>query len=117
MGRDYVPIDCIRPIIRNDPHIKVWYAQNTILYIRQSALPCYPRLKSFSILSRESLSLVHPRLYEDKMKRLGRQLESTTRLGTLFARTAIRRLPGAAVAARLPQSFRHSIKDHARSEP
>ncbi|HZS50235.1 MAG TPA: class I SAM-dependent methyltransferase [Bryobacterales bacterium] len=115
MGREYVPVDCIRPVIWNDPDIKVWYAQNTVLYIRQSALPCYPRLKSFSIASCDSLSLVHPRLYLGKMEKLGRELQSTTRLGTLFAESAIRRLPGAALAARVVRSLRHSIKDSAPS--
>jgi len=34
--RGYVAIDCLRPLIWNDPEIEWWYRQNTLLYVHRT---------------------------------------------------------------------------------
>lgn len=43
-NKDFVRIDCIRPMIYNNPEIKWWYRQNIFLYVHEKVLKNYPRL-------------------------------------------------------------------------
>jgi SAM-dependent methyltransferase len=40
----YVPVDCVRARFWNDAGIEFWYRQNTVLYVKESALNAYPNL-------------------------------------------------------------------------
>lgn len=61
----YAVADVVRPAVWNDPSVKVWYAQNSLVYVRRSRLPGYPRLAAaVERTDPQRLSLVHPRLYE-----------------------------------------------------
>lgn len=44
-NKDFVRIDCIRPMIYNNPEIKWWYRQNIFIYINNKVLKNYPRLQ------------------------------------------------------------------------
>lgn len=62
--RGYVVIDCIRKRVWRNPKVASWYAQNTLLYVREDRLADYPALQR----ARESggalpLAIVHPKRY------------------------------------------------------
>jgi hypothetical protein len=61
---EMVPIDCIRPIVWEDERIEWWYAQNILLFVKDSLAVEYPRLAR---LHQEGngrvMPLVHPRLH------------------------------------------------------
>jgi len=60
----YVAVDCIRPLIWDNPNVQWWYAQNTILYVDPSAFARHPRLESeYRRQPSLPLSVVHPKLY------------------------------------------------------
>ncbi|MFD2093546.1 methyltransferase domain-containing protein [Blastococcus deserti] len=60
----YRAVDCIRPQLWSDERVSWWYAQNTILYVREDHLPQLPRLGSVSRWpGRVPLRMVHPGLY------------------------------------------------------
>jgi SAM-dependent methyltransferase len=63
-SRGYVPVDCLRRRVWDNPDVEWWYAQNTFLYVERG------RLESDTALRREHESagpgapaLVHPRRY------------------------------------------------------
>jgi SAM-dependent methyltransferase len=60
----YVVRDCIRWAVWNNPKVSWWYAQNALLFVRESALWEYPRLHEGNEMLAVPLSVVHPRLYE-----------------------------------------------------
>jgi SAM-dependent methyltransferase len=61
----YVPIDCLRRKIWNEPAVAWWYAQNMLLFANSTALEDKPKLRSeLDLMGTSQLSLVHPRLYE-----------------------------------------------------
>lgn len=60
--RDYVPIDCIRPLIWEDDRVEFWYAQNTLVYVRRSELERRARLRDqYERGGLKELRVVHPR--------------------------------------------------------
>lgn len=62
--RGYVPIDCIRSHIWNDPRVQWWYAQNTFVYADDEGIKRNPALAGCSeCTSPSQLSLVHPKKY------------------------------------------------------
>jgi SAM-dependent methyltransferase len=59
--REFVPIDCIRKLIWNNPSVEFWYAQNTILYIDENRIDEHPTLKMLAEPGYpDPLPLVHP---------------------------------------------------------
>jgi 2-polyprenyl-3-methyl-5-hydroxy-6-metoxy-1,4-benzoquinol methylase len=61
----YVAVDCIRPRIWNARHVRVWYAQNLILFVANALLDALPRLKNeYEVARTRQLSIVHPRMFE-----------------------------------------------------
>lgn len=67
---DFAPIDCIRPRVWEEPAVAVWYAQNSLLYVRRSFLGQNPALQAFSREKQSMpLNLVHPRLFTRAMER------------------------------------------------
>ncbi|MHB8095704.1 MAG: methyltransferase domain-containing protein [Candidatus Aminicenantales bacterium] len=41
---DFVCIDCVRPLIYNNPGVEWWYRQNMFLFVRRDVLDRFPRL-------------------------------------------------------------------------
>lgn len=64
----YASVDCVRPQIWNDKRIKVWYIQNSFLYIKQDKLSNYPGLTKYQSSGSTMISVIHPRLFEYKLK-------------------------------------------------
>jgi SAM-dependent methyltransferase len=44
--RNFVCIDCIRPMIYNNPEVEWWYRQNIFLYVNRKVLIKFPRLEA-----------------------------------------------------------------------
>lgn len=61
---NYVAIDCIRARVWDNEDVKVWYRQNTIIYVLEDFLEKNPALKAeFFRNSGNQLSMVHPIYY------------------------------------------------------
>jgi SAM-dependent methyltransferase len=68
--KDYVAIDCIRKRVWNNKNVEWWYAQNMILFVKEDYLESHSELKKeYKINKDNQLSIVHPKLYLDKVKR------------------------------------------------
>jgi SAM-dependent methyltransferase len=61
-ARNYSAYDFIRPRIWNDDRVDVWYRQNTVLYVADSAASRYPLPET----TPEVHGMVHPELYESQ---------------------------------------------------
>ncbi|MFD7524969.1 class I SAM-dependent methyltransferase [Paenibacillus chitinolyticus] len=61
--KGFVAVDCIRKQVWENARVQWWYAQNTLLYVREEALSHYASLKDYPPSESDPLSLVHPRLY------------------------------------------------------
>jgi SAM-dependent methyltransferase len=74
--RKYSAYDLIRPRIWNDDRVEVWYRQNTVLYVADSAAPRYHLPEK----TPEVRGMVHPELYESqRRKKLLRNAVRSTR--------------------------------------
>lgn len=63
-ARGYVPVDAIRRKVWTNPNVEYWYAQNTLMYVKESELSKYPKLeKEIACGYSSALPLVHPRRY------------------------------------------------------
>jgi hypothetical protein len=97
-ARGYEPVDVIRKSIWEDPRVKWWYAQNTLLYV--AATPLHPRRQLQELRARAAglpLRLVHPALYQQTRdaEPAGLSLGTALRaLPGLIARSIRRRLGG-----------------------
>jgi SAM-dependent methyltransferase len=70
-NRGFIAFDAIRRRVWNDDRVLYWYAQNSLLFVRNEVLPKYPAL---AIESRDFLvDVVHPRRYAilDRAARAG----------------------------------------------
>jgi SAM-dependent methyltransferase len=94
-GRGYAAADAVRPALWNRPEVRVWYVQNTLLFVDREHLATRPRLAA-AVAATDSrrLDLVHPRLYERNSD--PRRLSLRTVLGVLprLAAAAVRRRLG-----------------------
>jgi SAM-dependent methyltransferase len=59
--RGYVALDCIRPVLWNQPDVAWWYAQNLFVFIRRERLSDYAKAKAAA--QTWPTDLVHPRAY------------------------------------------------------
>ncbi|HEX4793281.1 MAG TPA: class I SAM-dependent methyltransferase [Humisphaera sp.] len=101
-ARGYVTVDCIRRFVWDDADVEPWYAQNTLVYVKESRLADYPALASFHAATRDEdcLALVHPRLY----LMVGQQAQQS---GT--AREKLERIPVKKILSALPTRFFHAV--------
>lgn len=75
-AKGYVPIDCIRNKIWQNPTIDWWYAQNTLIFAQQNCLDNYPLLKQvFESINVAPLAMVHPNSYLSKIHSFQKYLE------------------------------------------
>jgi SAM-dependent methyltransferase len=73
----YVPIDLIRKRVWQNADVDFWYAQNSLIFVRKDELECYPLLREEANLTREAqLSIVHPKLILDFVKRYSSAAEA-----------------------------------------
>lgn len=64
LERGYVPVDCLRMKLWNNPRVMFFYAQNIMFYVRKEALDNYPKLKEETARgAQQATALVHPKLY------------------------------------------------------
>lgn len=69
--RGYVPIDCIRKRIWGNDEVSFWYTQNTLLFVKKDYLRKNKKLqKEFKQTQESFLSIVHPKNYLPKARRL-----------------------------------------------
>jgi SAM-dependent methyltransferase len=67
--RKFVTVDCVRPKIWEDPGVRLWYVQNTLLFVEQAHLDSYPELKREYECSRDRpLSIIHPEMFQRGLK-------------------------------------------------
>jgi len=60
----YAPVDCIRRKVWTNPKVEYWYAQNSILYVKESDVSKYPLIeREIAHGYSSALPLVHPRRY------------------------------------------------------
>lgn len=90
--RGYVVVDCIRRRVWRNPKVASWYAQNTLLYVREDRLADYPALRR----ERDSggalpLAVVHPRRYLYMTDPRHRPLREVVSALPVLVRNAIRR--------------------------
>ena len=92
----YAVADAIRPRVWNDRRVKVWYAQNTLLYVSRNRLANDPRLAAeVERTDTERLAIVHPALYERNSDPQRLSLRTVLRALPYLVRSAVRRrLPG-----------------------
>ncbi len=67
LKRNFVLLDCIRSKVWNDARIRMWYAQNSFLFVRRDKLDSFPALNSYRA-DNPMLSIVHPRFYEYQLE-------------------------------------------------
>ncbi|MEN9733063.1 MAG: hypothetical protein RLZ45_1058 [Verrucomicrobiota bacterium] len=60
-AQGFVPLDCIRPAIWNNPKVAWWYVQNLFVYVRESVQDRYPAAVAAS--KPWPVDVVHPRAY------------------------------------------------------
>lgn len=72
--RGFVPIDCLRRLIWQDPKIEWWYAQNIMLFVQRDQLVLYPALNRLSETEYgQPMAIVHPRLFLYKQNELNQR--------------------------------------------
>jgi SAM-dependent methyltransferase len=87
--KDYILIDSIRPKVWNDARIKVWYIQNSFLFVKSDKIANYPALSKYKS-DTAMLSVVHPRLYNFKLATWPIKKAVKNSLKRLFSKEKIR---------------------------
>ena len=83
-ARGYVPVDCLRVKLWDNPAVAWWYAQNLILYVKRDHLETQPHLKRLMSACDQPAALIHPRRYM-----------ATADLASVPFRRLVRALPAA----------------------
>ncbi len=61
----FTAVDCLRPLLWNNPHVEWWYAQNAFLFVKQETLAENSALSEAARQTdRNRLAIVHPRAYQ-----------------------------------------------------
>lgn len=61
----FTVVDCLRPLLWNNPHVEWWYAQNTFLFVKSDVLAENSALREAAKQTdRNRLAIVHPRAYQ-----------------------------------------------------
>lgn len=66
---DYVAVDLVRPRVWLDADVFWWLQQNTVLYVHRPRLADYPALSDDGIVEPRMLTVVHPALYIQWLRR------------------------------------------------
>ena len=63
-ARGYRVVDCIRERIWKDENVAYWYAQNLLLYVKESHLESMPQLAGYAANTNpKRVTVVHPKTY------------------------------------------------------
>ena len=69
LAEGFNPIDCIRARVWENNSVAVWYAQNTLLYVKRVFLDQQPELLNLAAQHKSlPLNIVHPRLFLQLME-------------------------------------------------
>lgn len=91
-ARGYVAIDCIRPVIWENPAVGWWFAQNLFVAVRRELLSAYPRLAAAHAADgAPPRPLVHPGCFESTLQAAGVENLPLRRLLPLAWRALARR--------------------------
>lgn len=102
----YIAIDSLRPNIWDNKGLQWFYAQNMLLYVRESSLSVYPILKQANTNpSRFPLDVVHPGMYLGLRYVTNPDNIRVGAAGRLFVTTIIN-----AIKRRLPPVLRGRVK-------
>lgn len=67
----FVVIDCLRPLLWNNPNVEWWYAQNLFLFVKEDELEKNAVLRDLAKkTARDRLAVVHPRAYQSANRKL-----------------------------------------------
>jgi SAM-dependent methyltransferase len=103
--QSFVCVDCLRRQVWTNQKVSWWYAQNAVLYVKQSALPTYPKLAALGdLIGAAPLPLVHPTNYEWVGADLTRLRELTDSPSVWHAAAAFAKSIGASVRRRIGHS-------------
>lgn len=70
---NYVPVDCIRPLIWSNPAVEFYYRQNILIFIKREKLGQYPALKEEVVTTRpDYLTRIHPEFFDRKNEHIYR---------------------------------------------
>ncbi len=61
--RGYLCVDAIRPVFWSNPDVKIWYKQNTFLYVHRDSLADYPSLAPYYRPDSNMIDAVHPDIF------------------------------------------------------
>ncbi|MCX6819781.1 MAG: class I SAM-dependent methyltransferase [Candidatus Adlerbacteria bacterium] len=62
--KGYIPVDCLRRHVWDDKRVSFFYAQNILLYVKETELSKYPKLEEEIKMGHGHASaLVHPQIY------------------------------------------------------
>ena len=68
--KGFVPVDCIRRHVWNNKDVAFFYAQNIVVYVKESELASYPKLvEEIAMGNGQVPALVHPFLYTNYAER------------------------------------------------
>lgn len=68
---NYIPLDCLRSKIWNNPNIAWWYRQNILLFVNKSVISQIKELyDEFQRLNGQGLNVVHPILFEYQLRQV-----------------------------------------------
>lgn len=66
---DYIPVDCVRPLIWGNDRIAYWYRQNMIVFIKRERISDFPELLTIAENTNpEFLIRIHPEKYFSYVK-------------------------------------------------
>jgi SAM-dependent methyltransferase len=71
----YVPIDCLRRKIWNNEKVEAWYAQNLLIFAKESCLTEYPLLEKEFHQGEQNLAMVHPKTYLSAIAKVKSQMD------------------------------------------
>jgi SAM-dependent methyltransferase len=114
--QSFACVDCLRRRVWTNKKVSWWYAQNAVLYVKQSAVPAYPKLAALGdVIGAAPLPLVHPTNYEWMGSDLKRLRELTDSPGVRHAGAAFAKSIGALVRRRIGLSPFARPSDRAKS--
>jgi SAM-dependent methyltransferase len=112
--RGFVLLDCLRPLLWNNPNVAGYYAQNLLLFVRRDHLANTPSLRSlYESLGEGLQNVVHPELWRNIHERCGNAEAQAAQLEE-YCRSLRNMTPGqvslkAAVAA-IPALLMHALR-------
>jgi SAM-dependent methyltransferase len=100
--QSFACVDCLRQQVWTNKRVSWWYAQNAMLYVRQTAVQAHPKLAALGdVIGAAPLPLVHPTNYEWLGADLKWLRELTDSPGVRHAVAAFAKSIGASVRRRI----------------